>query len=113
MLRFSIRELMLVVVIASLTLGWAMRERHLRDQLEEARLWQGRAGALEFALNDAGRGVRWNFKDSLVWVHSGDGSQSWAGISTTRHQPSAESTRDWPWKETDPPLREGKRGSSG
>jgi hypothetical protein len=98
MLRFSMRELMLVVVIVPLALGWVARERQLRSELNEAKLWRCRAGALEFALNQRGRFVRWNFKGSEVWVRDGDGSQSWAHISTTEYQPSSDSTTDWPWK---------------
>lgn len=50
MLRFSIRDLSLVTVIAAVSLAWILRERQLQVDLDHAQKWRGRAGALEHAV---------------------------------------------------------------
>jgi len=96
MFKFSIREWLLAMVIVGMAMGWAVRERRLRAELDSANAWRGRAGALEFALRKSGRPVTWNFKKSLVFVFSGDPSRNWAGIPTTYHEPSPSTDSDWP-----------------
>ena len=83
--RFTLRDLFWLVLVAAILLGWLVRERRLKGELNEAARWRGRAGALEFVLKDEGRAVKW--KRQQVQVESGHG---WDAYSTTLIPPSAD-----------------------
>jgi hypothetical protein len=84
-MKFTLRDMFWLVLVASILLSWQFRERQLKAELSEATRWRGRAGALEFVLKDEGRAVKW--KRQQVQVESGHG---WDAYSTTLIPPSAD-----------------------
>ena len=84
-MKFTLRDLFWLVLVAATLLGWQFRERQLQSELSELARWRGRAGALEAVLRDQGRAVKW--KRQQVQVESGHG---WDAYSTTRIPPSAD-----------------------
>jgi hypothetical protein len=61
MFRFTIRELLLLTVVVALSLGWGLRERQLRSELERAQAYRGRAWALEHAAVEEGWRIEWDW----------------------------------------------------
>jgi hypothetical protein len=65
MLRFSIRDLLWLMLVVAVALGWFVREWQLREKadlaINDARFWRGGAGALELHLEtDQGVIVTWD-----------------------------------------------------
>src|SRR6266508_3549519 len=66
--RFSIRDLLWLTLVVAVALGWFVRERQLRAEVDEAAKWRLAAGAAEEALDSFGLKVRWHFDSSWVVV---------------------------------------------
>jgi len=62
MFRFSIRDVLLVILIVGMALGWSLDRSRLVNRLAKAELWRGRAGALEDILRADDAVVTWNFE---------------------------------------------------
>ena len=64
MFKFTIRELLLVTMIAAIGVSWGLRERQLwadyADQKEESRLWRVRCERLADRYASAGGMVKWD-----------------------------------------------------
>jgi hypothetical protein len=77
-LRFSVRGLLLVTALVGIGLGWFIRERQLKVELNQARhqatKWRGVAGALESVLTREGWKLVWYPQSSGVhaFLPSGD-----------------------------------------
>lgn len=69
MFRFSIREMVLSMVIVAVAGAWWVDRRELTKQLIDSQKWQTRAGALEFALKRQSCQVQWH--DSTVFIDKG------------------------------------------
>ena len=85
MFRFSIRELMLVTLVAAMGVGWWLHYRSMSLAMADAKKWRTSAGALEYILSDSGWDIRWNPETDTVFALKNDG-QSF-GISTTHFEP--------------------------
>jgi hypothetical protein len=59
-MRFSIRDLLWVTLVAAIGLGWWVREVHWRQVVEQAPNWRTAAGALESVLKDEGWTAQWS-----------------------------------------------------
>lgn len=57
MLRFTIRDLLLLMLIVGLGLGWALRER---QQMAEVTLWKDRAEVLKALVEVGNTRVIWD-----------------------------------------------------
>src|SRR5262245_2734428 len=76
MLRFSIRDLLWLVMVVALGLAWFIRERQVRDKeaaadlaIKDAKMWKGGAGALELELEtEFGCTVTWDLNNWKVIV---------------------------------------------
>lgn len=79
MFRFSVRDLLWLTLVVAVGLGWLVRERRIRAEVQtcqiqidiardEARRWRGAAGALEYAMSEDGWRIDWNLRASEVRV---------------------------------------------
>lgn len=80
MFQISIRELLLIVLLAAIALGWYVHSYQLSVELQEARRWRNRAGALEQALKDDDWDVIWYLSENQVVVRT-RGDRRWPRFS--------------------------------
>ena len=85
MFRFSIRELMLVMLVVGLGLGWWI------DRSNNAR-WRTRAGALEYFVREKGYRVMWDAQEPMVRIFDGHVGK---GINTLHHEPNPDVNFRW------------------
>ena len=88
MFKFTIRELLLLTLIVGLGLGWALRERHWRAEVDRARQWRTRAGALEVALRMDGWKVSWDLKAKQVHTELKEFPRKRQSVATDFYEPS-------------------------
>jgi hypothetical protein len=59
-MRFAIRDLLWLMVVVALGVGWTRREWEFRRELALANAWRVRAGALEYFLSTRDWQVTWD-----------------------------------------------------
>jgi hypothetical protein len=82
MFRFSIREVLLLVLVIGICLGWWADHYRLESQLEKALIWRTCAGGLEEVLRQTGQIVEWDWERSQVRVTNPGGVTYGADIKT-------------------------------
>ncbi len=89
--RFSIRDLFRLTLMVALALGWFVRERQLEAEVDRAKAWRSRAGALEHYLKEEGCEVIWDLElpgVSLIWSPPMARSRASAYLPTDFFEPS-------------------------
>src|SRR5262245_52503331 len=73
---FSVRDLLWLVLVVAMGLGWARHESQHRAELEQANSlaaqWRGAAGALEHDLREDGCSVEWDHDLASVCIYHSD-----------------------------------------
>ena len=89
MLQFSIREAILTSITVAVCLAWWVDRQSLLSDLERARAWRFRTGALEFALEEEGWNVDWHLdRDEVtVWTTENLSGSTYKNIKTDAIEP--------------------------
>lgn len=89
MFRFSIREILLIIVICGLSVAWWRDHCDLTRRMVDGEYWRGCAGALEKVLGQHGCDVEWYRcnDEALITEHYPKGIYT-RGISTSTYEPS-------------------------
>ena len=101
--QFSLRELLALVLIVALAIGWWLDHRRLSHAVDEGKMWRLRAGTLEHVVTEFGMTVKWVGRSSQVSVESHNGGLTQVNI---QYEPS-QSVDDW-W---DDPIIEQSTGT--
>ena len=59
MFKFTIRELLLLTLVAALALGWYLRERKLQAEVVKGQRWRDAVGLFEHAMRSDGWRPEW------------------------------------------------------
>jgi hypothetical protein len=94
-MRFSIRDLLWATLVVAMGLGWWVDRQNVLAELDRAKAWRMRAGALEEVLKDDGWEVTWDLESSYVKVDfpgttKRDYERSYKTIRTDAFEPSAD-----------------------
>src|SRR5207248_18051 len=91
MSRFSIRDLLWLTLVVAMGLGWFVRERQLlAEKSVSIRLWRGRTGALERALETDGWRLTWRTREPQVSMQHQLAKHNFPVFSTTEYKPSVQ-----------------------
>jgi hypothetical protein len=71
MFRFSVRDLLWLTLVVAVALGWFVRERQLRGEVDQANKWRMAVGALQRGFDDEGWRINVNFDASTVEMFHG------------------------------------------
>ena len=107
MFRFSMRELLLVILVIGLGLGWGLDHARLSSQ---AATWRHCAGALEQAFRELRWTVSWTEDRNEVEVQRTDGDSTGIyAFYTDSYEPGTKFFRKRPPLDSSKALKEGAR----
>jgi hypothetical protein len=75
MFRFTIRDVLWLMAIVGLAVGWVIDHRRLDERLTKAPQWEKCAGALERLIVDEGYSVVWRWDYADVQINGSNPSQ--------------------------------------
>jgi hypothetical protein len=89
MFRFSIRELMLVMLVVAIGAGWAVDRKQLS---EDAQAWQKRASLVERYLLEKGWKVWWG--DNSVGIKDSEDGAMFSLLDSLKYHPPSKVVPD-------------------
>src|SRR5690348_1647294 len=95
MLRYTVREMFMVIAIVAVSLAWLMNCRYLTVELDRSNrtsnMWHGRSNALERVLRTEGWRVTWDTAEASVQIIGEKGP--WYVLSTDDIEPVTEASK--------------------